>query len=79
MSRALAAAVGSTKGATAHRSNETCHADVALHPLLFRTARRVDDLEALATGNPKRVERRVKNRLLGRAMGRAGFWRWLWK
>jgi hypothetical protein len=51
----------------------------SLTSLLFRTARRVDDLEALASGNPKRIERRVKNRLLGRALGRAGFWRWLWK
>jgi hypothetical protein len=47
--------------------------------VLFGTARRVDDLEALASGNPKRIERRVKNRLLGRALGRVGFWRWLWK
>jgi hypothetical protein len=47
--------------------------------LLFRAARRVDDLEVLASGNPKRIERRAKNRLLGRALGRAGFWRWLWK
>ena len=47
--------------------------------LLFRTARRVDDLEVLASGNHKRIERRVKNRLLGRALGRAGLWRWLWK
>jgi hypothetical protein len=46
---------------------------------LFRSARRVDDLEALASGNPKRIERRVKNRLIGRALGRVGFWRWLWK
>jgi hypothetical protein len=47
--------------------------------MLFRTARRVDDLEALASGNPARIERRVKDRLLGRALARAGFWRWLWK
>jgi hypothetical protein len=31
----------------------------SLASLLFRTARRVDDLEALASGNPKRIERRV--------------------
>jgi hypothetical protein len=47
--------------------------------VLFRIARRVDDLETLANGNPKRIERRVKNRLLGRGLGRVGFWRWLWK
>ncbi len=51
----------------------------SLTSLLFRTARRVDDLEALASGNPKRIERRVKNRLVGRALARVGFWRWLWK
>jgi len=51
----------------------------SLTSLLLRSARRVDDLEALASGNPKRIERRVKNRLVGRALARAGFWRWLWK
>lgn len=51
----------------------------SLTSLLFKTARRVDDLETLASGNPKRLERRVKNRLLGRALGKVGFWRLLWK
>jgi hypothetical protein len=51
----------------------------SLTSILFRTARRVDDIEALASDNPKRIERRVKNRIVGRALGRAGFWRWLWK
>jgi hypothetical protein len=46
---------------------------------LFRSARRVDDLETLARGDPQRIERRVKNRLVGRALGQVGFWRWLWK
>lgn len=55
------------------------HRGRSLTSLLFRTARRADDLEALASGNPKRIERRVKNRLVGRALARAGFWRWLWK
>jgi hypothetical protein len=40
----------------------------SLASLLFRTARRVDDLEALASGNPKRVERRIKNKV-GRVLG----------
>jgi hypothetical protein len=51
----------------------------SLTSALFRTARRVDDLEALASGNPERIERRIKNRVLGRVLGRAGFWRWLWR
>jgi hypothetical protein len=46
---------------------------------LFRLARSVDDIEALASGNPKRIARRAKNKLLGRALGRGGFWRWLWR
>jgi hypothetical protein len=50
-----------------------------LTSVLFKTARGVDDLEALASGNPKRIERRVKNRLVGRALALVGFWRWLWK
>ncbi len=50
----------------------------SLASLLFRTARRVDDLEALASGNAKRIERRVKNKVVGRVLGRGGFWRWLW-
>jgi hypothetical protein len=56
-----------------------CRAAASLASLLFRTARRVDDVEALTSGNPKRMERRVKNMLVGRALGRGGFWRWLWK
>ena len=51
----------------------------SLSSFLFRTARRVDDLEALAGGNPKRIERRVKNRVVGRLLGRTGFWRNLWR
>jgi hypothetical protein len=51
----------------------------SLSSLLFRSARRVDNLEALASGNPKRIERRVENRVVGRVLGRVGFWGWLWK
>jgi muconolactone delta-isomerase len=46
---------------------------------LFRTARRVDDLEALASGDPKRIARRAKNKDVGRLLARAGFWRRLWR
>jgi hypothetical protein len=51
----------------------------SLSSILFRTARRVDDIEALASRSPKRVARRAKNRLLGRLLGRAGLWRNLWR
>ena len=46
---------------------------------LFRAARVADDVEAVASGNPKRMARRAKNVAVGRALGRAGFWRSLWK
>lgn len=51
----------------------------SLTSLVFRTARGEDDLEALASGNPKRIERRVKNRVVGRVLARLGFWRSLWR
>ena len=51
----------------------------SLASLLFRTARQVDDVEALASGDPARIARRAKNRLLGRALGKAGIWRRLWR
>lgn len=35
----------------------------SLTSILFKTARSVDDVETLASGNPERMERRVKNRL----------------
>jgi hypothetical protein len=44
----------------------------SLSSLLFRTARTVDDVEALASGNPKRIERRAKNRIIGRGTGTGG-------
>lgn len=46
---------------------------------LFRLARRVDDVEAVTSGNPKRVARRVKNKVIGRLLARVGFWRGLWR
>jgi hypothetical protein len=46
---------------------------------LFRLARQVNDVEALASGDPKRVARRAKNKVIGRLLGRLGFWRRLWR
>jgi hypothetical protein len=42
---------------------------------IFRVARRVDDTEALASGNPQRIARRAKNRIVGRLLVRVGVWR----
>jgi hypothetical protein len=46
---------------------------------LYRSARILGDMQAVASGNPKRIERRAKNKLVGRALGRAGVWRFLWR
>jgi hypothetical protein len=46
---------------------------------LFRAARVMDDVEAVGSGNPRRMTRRAKNVALGRALGRAGVWRRLWR
>jgi hypothetical protein len=46
---------------------------------LYRSARMANDMETLASGNPKRITRRVKNKLLGRTLGRSGVWRFLWR
>jgi hypothetical protein len=46
---------------------------------LYRSARITNDIETLASGNPKRITRRAKNKLVGRSLGRLGFWRFLWR
>jgi muconolactone delta-isomerase len=46
---------------------------------LFRAARVSADVEAIASGDPKRIARRAKNKIVGRAIGRAGVWRRLWR
>lgn len=46
---------------------------------LFRAARIADDVEAVGSGNPRRVGRRAKNIALGRLLGRMGVWRRLWR
>ncbi len=47
-------------------------------PNFYRWARRLTNVQVLASGNPKRIGRRLKNKVVGRALGRARFWRWLW-
>lgn len=46
---------------------------------LYKAARIANDVETVASGNPKRIERRAKNKIVGRTLARARVWRWLWK
>ena len=42
---------------------------------LFRAARVVDDMETLASGNPRKIGRRLFNKFFGRMLlGRSGVW-----
>ena len=52
---------------------------MSLRSNLYRSARILGDAQAVASGNPKRIERRAKNKLVGRALGCSGFWRFLWR
>ena len=52
---------------------------MSLRSNLYRSARILGDVQAVASGNPRRITRRAKNKLIGRAVGRAGFWRFLWR
>jgi hypothetical protein len=52
---------------------------VRLRSSLYRSARILGDVEAVASGDPKRITRRAKNKLVGRVLGRSGFWRSLWR
>lgn len=45
---------------------------------LFRAARTMTTVEAIASGNPRRIARRGANIAKGRVLARAGFWRWLY-
>ena len=52
---------------------------VRLSTHLYRAARIANDVEALESGDPRRIRRRARNVILGRALGRAGVWRRLWR
>ena len=52
---------------------------MSLRGSLYRSARILGDMQAVASGNPKRIERRAKNKLVGRVLGRSGLWRFLWR
>lgn len=52
---------------------------MSLRRSLYRSARLLGDVEAVASGDPKRITRRARNKVLGRALGRSGFWRFLWR
>jgi hypothetical protein len=52
---------------------------MSLRSNLYRSARVLGDMQAVASGNPKRIERRAKNKLIGRALGRSGVWDRLWR
>ena len=42
---------------------------------LYKAARTVNDIETLASGDPKKIARRAKNKLLGRLLGKLKVWR----
>lgn len=50
---------------------------MSLSRMLYKAARTTNDVETLASGNPKRIARRAKNKAVGRLMGPA--WRRLWR
>lgn len=51
----------------------------SLSSQLYRAARVTNNIETVASGNPRRIARRAKNVTVGRTLGRAGVWRWLWR
>jgi hypothetical protein len=49
-----------------------------LSRMFYRAARVSRDIEAVSSGNPRRISR-VKNKIVGRTLARTGVWRRLWK
>ncbi|HKN66727.1 MAG TPA: hypothetical protein VJW73_10640 [Gemmatimonadaceae bacterium] len=62
-----------------HVSNTLQGDPLSLRDNLYRSARVLGDLQAVSSGNPKRIGRRAKNKLVGRVLGRSGLWRFLWR
>ena len=50
-----------------------------LTTVLYRLARSVRTVDALASVNPKRISRRVKNIAVGRTLAKLGIFKRLWK
>ncbi len=42
---------------------------------LYQAAKTMNDLETLASCDPKKILRRVKNKLVGRLLSKIQFWR----
>jgi hypothetical protein len=42
---------------------------------LYKAARTMNDLETLASGDPKKILRRGKNKILGRLLAKLKIWR----
>ncbi|MDQ6692575.1 MAG: hypothetical protein M3Z13_07395 [Candidatus Dormibacteraeota bacterium] len=50
-----------------------------LSTILRRAARAASTVEAVGSGNPRRMARRARNVATGRLLARLGFWRRLWQ
>lgn len=48
-------------------------------PILYRTARTVNDIEAILSLNPVRIIRRIKNKFIGRAIAKTNIFRTLYR